>query len=351
MIDFKNKILKALRLNIFSQISIILFICGFGANSGGLYISLYHGANGPWMVTGLSLFLIIVLFIYAVLIKENYTLFNLIIVSVTGMIMFPLIFFSADGVQSCFPIFMFLIPISYGISLSMRQSALMSLLNLAEYVAIIIIDWLINGNAFGWCSLQSFTIAFSITYLAIYGLAALMSSTAITTINKLEMLYKIDELTQVYNRRAFDNDLELYSGVCKVAIFDIDNFKNVNDTFTHKEGDKVLVKFADILKKRACEEFRIYRWGGEEFAVLSMLNEPLTLKNISDIFDDVRKELVDPAGNVITVSCGLYYKKNVTKPVDPVKMADTFLYEAKNSGKNKLVYNGESLFNQLDSSV
>ncbi|HEY8495714.1 MAG TPA: GGDEF domain-containing protein [Limnochordales bacterium] len=84
-----------------------------------------------------------------------------------------------------------------------------------------------------------------------------------------------DSLTGLYNRRHFENELQREiararrtGSVFSVLILDVDDFKHINDRFGHKEGDRVLRRVADTLR-RACRRTDVVaRWGGEEFAVL-----------------------------------------------------------------------------------
>ena len=88
-----------------------------------------------------------------------------------------------------------------------------------------------------------------------------------------------DELTGIYNRRYidtwFNNQMKtiLYdTQVISCSLFDLDYFKQVNDTYGHKAGDDVLLSFVDVVKSTLREGDLFARYGGEEFVVFSLLN-------------------------------------------------------------------------------
>ena len=95
------------------------------------------------------------------------------------------------------------------------------------------------------------------------------------SIDTLKSNALLDELTGLFNRRAIRPYLDLYmtefntKGInFGIAIFDIDDFKHINDKYGHNEGDKVLTRVAEILKENITETINVARWGGEEFIVL-----------------------------------------------------------------------------------
>jgi len=160
---------------------------------------------------------------------------------------------------------------------------------------------------------------------------------------------RIDPLTLVYNRRALTelatiemsrvirNDHPLAMIIC-----DIDHFKHFNDQHGHQAGDKVLVDFASILKSNVREHDLVSRYGGEEFLIL--LPET-NLEHAAIIAEKLRvkimnHQLVIPPNKTlsITASFGVAnYQKGVTDWKQIVKTADRALYQAKNTGRNRVV--------------
>lgn len=168
---------------------------------------------------------------------------------------------------------------------------------------------------------------------------------------RLEKLSNLDGLTQISSRRDFELKFILMLKKAKlekkeIAVFmlDIDNFKVYNDTYGHLEGDKVLKKIAQIVRKDIEAVGGLSaRFGGEEFiSAVSGLNEKKCLelanKVCKDIFDlNIRNEKT-PLGKV-TVSIGVTVAKDfsILQKSLIMRQADISLYKAKNSGKNRVV--------------
>lgn len=148
-----------------------------------------------------------------------------------------------------------------------------------------------------------------------------------------------DGLTELKNRRAFDNDIEFHqqsSNLC-VAIIDIDNFKAINDTYGHATGDMVLKTVSDIgLRLRGLENISLYRYGGEEIAVLFQdidLEDALAfLERWRETCDQRRFR---EAKLHVTFSGGVSAKGSLSME-EALALADKRLYQAKRSGKNRI---------------
>ena len=161
-------------------------------------------------------------------------------------------------------------------------------------------------------------------------------------------LTRVDELTQVYNKREFQRrlpeDIELtrrYAHFLSLAMLDIDDFKHYNDTNGHLAGDMVLKQLSQILIGNLRRTDVPFRYGGEEFAVIL----PATSREGAlIILEKVRKEIEifpfeyrekQPGGKV-TVSIGIAtYPVDTKKAQDLVNCADKALYRAKATGKNR----------------
>lgn len=160
-------------------------------------------------------------------------------------------------------------------------------------------------------------------------------------------LTDVDELTGLLNRAAMERDLarELAharrgkSPLC-VAMVDADHFKKVNDTYGHGFGDVVLEELADRFEAALRPHDRVYRYGGEEFMV--MLPET-ALRNALQVVDRLRQAVCEtPISEgdmeiVLTVSAGVALARDQDENEDVIKRADEALYEAKASGRNRVV--------------
>ncbi len=158
-----------------------------------------------------------------------------------------------------------------------------------------------------------------------------------------------DGLTGLFNSRYFYRQLDLeiartnrYGNSFSLILFDIDNFKQLNDTCGHQAGDDVLHELAKILKSVSRETDVVVRYGGEEFIiVLPNTSEEDTIHLADRIRDSVEKHvfLPDHAGGVyITLSGGIAsYPLNASDAKSLLNASDMALYSAKTTGKNRIV--------------
>lgn len=174
----------------------------------------------------------------------------------------------------------------------------------------------------------------------------------ITDRKKIEEIAIKDELTQLYNRRYFNQlfQSEINStfrnknGFCFI-LFDIDYFKRYNDTYGHHAGDVVLQKIGELLNNTLQRSGdNTFRMGGEEFAVIPQIFNPEDVENIvHKIRTDVENLKIEHKANDaspwLTVSLGACYVnpgKEAPEHGDTIyKIADKALYEAKEQGRNR----------------
>lgn len=154
-----------------------------------------------------------------------------------------------------------------------------------------------------------------------------------------------DGLTGLFNHTYFYQQIDMevsryvrYNTVVSLLLIDIDDFKNVNDTFGHQEGDRILAAMGRKFSALARNSDICCRYGGEEFALILPLTD---IREASAIADRLRTELVEslPDGStMVTVSIGVVSsEKKIRTSQELVKNADAALYQAKRSGKNRVV--------------
>jgi diguanylate cyclase (GGDEF)-like protein len=174
-----------------------------------------------------------------------------------------------------------------------------------------------------------------------------LSFTEVTSIeNEMEDLeYKAhnDQLTDIYNRHYFNqhliNEIEKYKrdkNPFSLVIFDIDNFKSVNDEHGHQIGDQILQEITLLLKTKIRKYDILARWGGEEFVILL---QGTTQQNAKKVAEYIRKVIENSkfVGNLeVTCSFGIAEVSSIDDHEDLVKKADVALYRAKNDGKNRV---------------
>jgi diguanylate cyclase (GGDEF)-like protein len=127
--------------------------------------------------------------------------------------------------------------------------------------------------------------------------------------------------------------------LCAVVLLDIDNFKAVNDTYGHDAGDRVLVGVAERMDDSTRASDVLARLGGEEFCKLLIAPKATSLGKIAmDILTSIGEDPFDIAeGEIpVTISMGIAYGEGCTLD-QLIEAADTLLYQAKNSGRNRAV--------------
>lgn len=161
----------------------------------------------------------------------------------------------------------------------------------------------------------------------------------------LERLAFTDSLTGIFNRRAFHNAVEpiLLSDTPVAAammVIDVDHFKKVNDTFGHHTGDEALIAVGQAIKSCLPADAAFGRIGGEEFAVFARCATPALAALQAEQLraavsaSEFGRQLL-PAG--LTVSIGVAFSDQATTYEQVYREADACLYEAKNSGRNRVV--------------
>ena len=174
----------------------------------------------------------------------------------------------------------------------------------------------------------------------------------INQMHTIERLSMTDQLTNIPNRRSFDERLRLEWKLASreqtqisLLMMDIDNFKVVNDTYGHQQGDIVLQTVARIFPAsfKRPSDFAA-RWGGEEFIVL-LPNTPL--EGALDVAEKIRKDIegieilyTDGSYIKITVSIGVCTQvPTIDSSLDAfLSNVDKALYKAKNDGRNRVEY-------------
>lgn len=184
----------------------------------------------------------------------------------------------------------------------------------------------------------AFTL-FSIIYIVVLKKTVQARTHELKVANQtLLSLSQQDYLTQISNRRHFMAQLEqLQPGdyAVSVLVFDIDDFKNVNDSYGHAVGDVVIHGVAQSLLDILPQGALYARVGGEEFAVVVCKLNFSEAKSLADkICRTVSSLPFAEISSAVTISLGCAHYPKLTATVD-LGMADKLMYQAKNSGKNQ----------------
>ena len=156
-----------------------------------------------------------------------------------------------------------------------------------------------------------------------------------------------DALTGLYNRDYLEKRLQtlLNEGhVGTLFMIDLDNFKEINDTYGHIVGDKTLQIFADVLKSYSREDDIICRLAGDEFVTFypELTDREIGAKKASDIIKMFAERMASLGyGDIVSVSIGIIIAKGKEEYANLYNMADKSLYFVKNNGKNAYHFYGE----------
>jgi len=158
-----------------------------------------------------------------------------------------------------------------------------------------------------------------------------------------------DGLTKVFNKKYFQDRLESefayavrHSSPLSLVMFDIDHFKNINDTYGHLAGDYALVTLSNVVAQTIRQEDVFARYGGEEFAVIC---RGVDLQGASAFGERIRRIvqaqlfLYQETEIRVTISVGVATVPDVgmREPAELIALADEALYEAKRGGRNRVV--------------
>lgn len=180
-----------------------------------------------------------------------------------------------------------------------------------------------------------------------YGIVINDQTPITVALQKQRKLAEEDYLTGLYNRRTFMSKSQeiLNQAIAEtesyaIMMFDLDNFKKINDTYSHLAGDEVLVNFSNMLKSFTRVKMVCGRYGGEEFSMVITGYDEDYVHNFSNEINKAVRQLeiaFEKTKINITVSIGVCYVDSSSRVsfADAIKEADEALYQSKNSGKDK----------------
>ncbi len=169
---------------------------------------------------------------------------------------------------------------------------------------------------------------------------------------KVEERSELDALTRLFNRRRFEVDLEAecsrsmrYHRPLAFVMMDVDHFKSFNDEYGHQRGDEVLQEVATLLADELREGDTAYRYGGEEFGILARETDAA---GGVELAERVRARIARSMAahgdhRAVTASFGVAgFGDRLGKPERLVRAADAALYDAKRTGRNRVVLSADS---------
>jgi len=164
-------------------------------------------------------------------------------------------------------------------------------------------------------------------------------------VDKLHIQATTDQLTGIYNRRvifealdeAMDNSKQSKDRQFATIMFDIDFFKQVNDSYGHAGGDAVLISFAKLLQTEISSPNIVGRIGGEEFLAILYLDPDQAKEFCTKLIKKINNNVVNFEGTDIKISSsgGVAFSTETETSADLTNKADERLYEAKKDGRNR----------------
>lgn len=191
----------------------------------------------------------------------------------------------------------------------------------------------------------------ALQYLSTYGLVCVFSARYARTMrdekDRLAVQAYTDPLTGIRNRRQLDEDIEALLAQARdgrqpaqamtLTLIDIDHFKRVNDTFGHATGDAFLRRLTAVIEHELDMQHRLYRYGGEEFVVLSRMEPAAAITTLDPVREAVASSrLIREREEPITISMGLATYRPAMDAAQWIAAADLALYESKANGRNRL---------------
>ncbi len=161
------------------------------------------------------------------------------------------------------------------------------------------------------------------------------------SMEKLSFKASHDELTGAYNRAGYDL---LLSGIdldtTYMILLDVDNFKNINDSYGHETGDRVLVKLVQTLKTIFRDDDHICRIGGDEFVILMVHSGEVPRKLLEEKIDQINQllESTDDGLPPVSISIGIMHGKDAGDGSALFEKTDVAMYESKKKGKHTYTF-------------
>ncbi len=219
-------------------------------------------------------------------------------------------------------IFMYVISIIYCISIVVRNVKKYQYNGIGYFLLIVAL--MVTG-----IGIQLYDSSLKVDYVTV-AIASVM-----LYVFTLEMIYQTDELTELINRRGYENYISHIEDKSVIVFFDVNSFKNVNDTYGHAFGDYALKIIGKAIKHQYSKYGKCFRYGGDEFcAILTKRLEDIKLFN--DKFNDEISRERQKEVRLPGVSIGYTYFDPQNQNIkDAIEEADQMMYKNKEKHKKK----------------
>ncbi len=220
-----------------------------------------------------------------------------------------------------------------------------------QYLAITLYavsHWNLNNPAWAPFYYGVFNWPTQISRMVLMAATGILAFAIIREVTQISRLAGTDSLTRAFNRTYFDLRLkeeaeraQRYKHVLTLVMIDVDHFKDINDALGHEYGDRALVELTEYLKKGLRSSDILFRYGGDELAILMPETSMRDARAILDrIVDSLR--LIDLHGRKVTISAGIASLPTHARSGPALILAaDKFLYDAKKRGRNCIMPAGD----------
>lgn len=340
-------------------------LCTLGGTVGATLATIAPLISGVYSPIGIVVCVLTLIFFFGLFFASQITkkYDRCIMAGVIGLnfVIYPALYFAMGGIDGGMVLYFIMGIIFSLLLLNLKESIIIFFFELIAYSLIFAIGYhfpekfaainITDKNTVIDIGFDFFIVSLTIAFIIkiLYNAYESQAKRTDALLKELEELSITDPLTKVRNRRYLMQTLETEAKKSKrenydisIVMFDIDKFKSVNDAYGHLIGDEVLREFAKILISNCREYDIVARYGGEEFIILL----PRTTADVAfSRAETIRKtvestELCSSTHIPITVSGGVaVYNSNDMHTVDEfIAEADNFLYEAKTTGRNKIVW-------------
>ncbi len=326
--------LKVYLIYSFSLIGFI-FIFGFGLKD-------IHTSNLTLIIFLLFGSLLLLLNIFYLKITGNHIISGYIVLYFFFALMFYLVY--SGGIDNTGFLWIYCLP---AIALYIHGLK-RGLIDLAIFLlAIILILFYPNNELLETTYSLSFKIRLVLSFIlvvflsAVYGYSREKSSGKMIKMTKdLEFFLRRDELTGLYNRRGYKDEINNLLQITGVILMcDIDHFKKINDTYGHDVGDLTIKEVSKCISNNLRKNDIAVRWGGEEFLVflrdITLENAYLVSEKLRESVENLTITYGEEISFPVTLSVGISKVNETISLEKAIKYADDAMYLSKASGRNK----------------
>ncbi len=364
--DIYDKLLNK-NLPVRQRFFTIIFLCGFVVGLSSTFVC--KSLNTSEMAIMLSASMTVVFPFFALMgliAKEHQDYIIIAALLIINFFTFPALYLSGGGIDCGIPSFIIL---GIALSLFLVKGRIGVIITAVECIWVLIVYYISWACPWILMDIPAYSMSPTgerdFTYNAIFSNAAIVClalgvlakilfkmyytqhKTVEEAIEKVKRQAIIDPLTGMYNRRYMYTYLsekvaeaKKNSSALSIALFDIDYFKKLNDTYGHLLGDDVLKAVSEIIKDSCKDDEIVARYGGEEFLLIMPGSD---LEQAFNRANEIRKNIENtllsdelPKDSPVTISGGVADLKDNYNEENLVNEADENLYFAKNSGRNQI---------------